>query len=166
VPTAFRTVVLWLCLGSAAALAQTAIENPAWSQLSAGEQRALAPIETEWDKLEPERKRKWRRVAKRFPDMSAEKQARLQRRMRDWVTLTGEQRRTARERYREIEKLSLAERQALREKWEQYQIEATDRENREDLEHGAPAELPHNETPAPGNPKTDSPKPDADTQPR
>ena len=98
--------------------------------------------------------------------MSAEKQARLQRRMHDWVTLTGEQRRTARERYREIEKLSLAERQALREKWEQYQIEAADRENREGLEHGAPAELPHDETPAPGNPKTDSPKPDADTQPR
>jgi Protein of unknown function (DUF3106) len=159
-----RAVILWLCLGSAAALAQTTIENRAWSQLSPDEQRILAPIETQWDELEPLRKLKWLRIAERFPKMSAEQQARLQDRMREWVTLSEERRSAARERYREIENLSVAERQALRGKWEEYQREAAEHEKLDAAEQAAPADEPKDVAPAPENPETEGPKPGGDEQ--
>jgi hypothetical protein len=160
----FRAVILWLCLGSAAALAQTRIENPAWSQLSPAEQRILAPIESEWDELETLRKLKWLRIAERFPKMSAEQQARLHDRMREWVTLSEETRRAARERYREIENLSVAERQALRGKWEEYRREAAEHEKRDAAEQAAPADEPKDPAPAPEPPETEGPKPGGHTQ--
>lgn len=163
----FRAVILWLCLGGAAAFAQTTIENPAWSQLSPDEQRILAPIETEWDEIEPLRKLKWLRIAERFPKMSAEQQARLRDRMREWVTLSDERRSAARERYREIENLSLAKRQALREKWEEYQREAAEHEKRDAAEQAAPAaEEPKDTAPAPESPEAGGQKPGGDTQPQ
>jgi Protein of unknown function (DUF3106) len=161
----FRVVVLWLCLGSAAALAQTTIENPAWSQLSPDEQRILAPIETEWDELGPQRKLKWLRIAKRFPTMKAEQQARLQDRMREWVTLSEERRRAARERYREIENLSVAERQVLHAKWEEYQREAAEQQKRDAGEQAAPAQEPKDtSSAAPENPEVERPTPGGDTR--
>jgi hypothetical protein len=93
---------------------------PAWHQLSAEQQRILAPIRSEWDGLDLQRKQKWIGIAKRYPQMSAAEQERLQRRMKEWVDLTPEQRRAAREKYREFEQLSPEERQAMRKKWEEY----------------------------------------------
>lgn len=128
--TAHLAIALWLCLGTSVALAQPSKQDPSWGQLSAQQQRILAPIQSEWDKLDPPRKRKWLGIAQRYPKMQSAEQVRLQRRMKEWVTLTPEQRRAAREKYREFELLPQEERQAMREKWERYKQEF-DRERAE-----------------------------------
>ena len=93
---------------------------PTWQQLSAEQQRILAPIQGEWDRLDTMRKNKWIGIAQRYPKMSPDEQARLQRRMKEWASLSPEQRQAAREKYREFEQRSPEERQAIREKWEKY----------------------------------------------
>jgi hypothetical protein len=92
----------------------------AWQQLSAEQQRVLAPIQGTWDELDAQRKEKWIGIARRFPKMKPDAQARLQRRMSEWASLTPAQRQAAREKYREFEQLSPEERRAMREKWEKY----------------------------------------------
>lgn len=128
---AVLAIVVWFCLGASVALAQSNKQNPAWGQLTAQQQSTLAPIQGEWDQLEPIRKRKWLGIAQRYPKMKAEEQQRVQRRMKEWASLTPEQRRAAREKYREFELLPQEERQAMREKWEQYQQELAERERAE-----------------------------------
>jgi len=128
---AVLAVVLWFCLGTSLALAQTNKQNPTWGQLTVEQQRILAPIKSEWDDLEPIRKRKWVGIAQRYPKMQAEEQQRVQRRMQEWAGLTPEQRRAVREKYREFELLPQEERQAMREKWEQYKQELAERERAE-----------------------------------
>jgi len=116
-------IALALCLGLSVANAQSIKQNPAWGQLSPEQQKILAPIQGEWDKLDAPRKQKWIGITQRYPKMKPEEQARLQKRMQEWATLTPDQRRTAREKYREFEQLPTAERQAIREKWDQYRQE-------------------------------------------
>ncbi len=108
-------IALSLCLGLSFAHAQTAKQNPTWSQLTQEQQRILAPIEEAWEGLEAASKQKWLGLAKRYPKMKPQAQARLQRRMQEWVSLTPEQRHAARDKYKEFGELP-----AVREKWEEY----------------------------------------------
>jgi hypothetical protein len=116
-------IALALCLGLSVANAQSIKQNPAWGQLTPEQQKILAPIQGEWEKLDAPRKRKWIGITQRYPKMKPEEQARLQKRMQEWATLTPDQRRAAREKYREFEQLPTEERQAIREKWDQYKQE-------------------------------------------
>ena len=95
--------------------------KPAWAELTAEQQKVLAPLKADWESLEPERRRKWIGVAKRYPKMTAQGQERVQRRMQVWATLTPEQRRQARETYKQIVKAPPAKRAKLREQWAEYQ---------------------------------------------
>ena len=113
-------IALSLCLGLSFAHAQTAKQAPTWGQLTQEQQGILAPIQGEWDKLDPPRKRKWLGIAQRYPKMKREEQERLQRRMQEWASLTPAQRQAAREKYKEFEQLPAEERQAVRKKWEEY----------------------------------------------
>jgi len=113
-------IALSLCLGISFAHAQTAKQSPPWSQLTQEQQGILAPIQGEWDKLDPPRKRKWLGIAQRYPKMKREEQERLQRRMQEWASLTPAQRQAAREKYKEFEQLPAQEQQAVRKKWEEY----------------------------------------------
>jgi hypothetical protein len=102
--------------------------NPAWIELRPEQQRALAPIQGEWESLDAPRKRKWLGVAERYPKMTADEQVRLQKRMKEWVSLTPEQRRAARDKYREFEQLPPEDRQAVREKWDKFKQEQAAKE--------------------------------------
>jgi hypothetical protein len=113
-------IALSLCLGLSFAHAQTAKQAPTWGQLTQEQQRILAPIQGEWEKLDPPHKRKWLGIAQRYPKMKREAQERLQRRMQEWASLTPAQRQAAREKYKEFEQLPAEERQAVRKKWEEY----------------------------------------------
>jgi hypothetical protein len=98
-----------------------AASRPAWAELTAEQQRVLAPLKADWDWLDRERKLKWVGIAKRYPAMKPQEQARVQRRMQAWAKLTPEQRRQARESYKQIAKQPPAQRDKLREKWAEYQ---------------------------------------------
>jgi hypothetical protein len=98
-----------------------AASRPAWAELTAEQQKVLAPLKADWDWLDRERKLKWVGIAKRYAAMKPQEQARVQRRMQAWAKLTPEQRRQARENYKQIAKQKPAQRDKLREKWAEYQ---------------------------------------------
>jgi hypothetical protein len=74
-----------------------AVVKPSWAELGPEQQKALAPLAGEWDKLDSFRKKKWLEIGDRYTKMKPEEQQRMQERMREWVKLTPEQRRIARE---------------------------------------------------------------------
>lgn len=136
-----RAIALWLALAlispaaaqapaetpkaSKAAKARAKAKAPArlpWAELTAEQQQVLAPLQAEWDTLEPARKRKWIGIAKRYPKMTPKGQERVQRRMQAWANLTPEQRRQARETYKRLAK-SPEKKKALRDKWSEYQAQ-------------------------------------------
>lgn len=96
----------------------TGNDMPAWHKLSGPRQRALAPLQGEWNALDADRKKKWLAIADKFDTMTPEQQARAQSRMHDWVALKPEQRRLARESYLQSKKLNPEQKSA---KWERYQ---------------------------------------------
>lgn len=102
---------------SAAAKPQSPAK-PLWAELTPAQQQALAPLASEWDKLDGFRKNKWLAIGNKYASMKPDEQQRVQERMRDWIKLTPEQRRMARESYARAKKLDPDQKSA---KWEQYQ---------------------------------------------
>lgn len=100
------------------AVKSKAISSPTWAELNPAQQRALAPLAADWDKLESFRKKKWLEIGNKFAAMTPDEQARIQERMREWAKLTPEQRRVARDSYARTKKLNREQKSA---KWEQYQ---------------------------------------------
>ncbi len=92
--------------------------GPQWSQLSAQQRTALAPLQREWPRFDADRKRKWLDIAARYPAMSAAQRQMLQRRISDWVRMTPQQRRIARANYLATGRASLGKRQRA---WQRYQ---------------------------------------------
>jgi hypothetical protein len=58
-------VALWLCVSLSAFAAAQPKKPPSWAELKPEQQQILAPLASDWDKLEPARKRKWLGIAKR-----------------------------------------------------------------------------------------------------
>lgn len=92
--------------------------KPLWTDLTPAQQQALAPLASEWDKLDSFRKNKWLAIGNKYAAMKPDEQQRLQERMREWAKLTPEQRRIARESYARAKKLNPDQKSA---QWEQYQ---------------------------------------------
>ena len=92
--------------------------KPLWTELTPAQQQALAPLASEWDKLDSLRKNKWLAIGNKYAAMKPAEQQRVHERMRDWVKLTPEQRRIARESYARAKKLNPDQKSA---QWRQYQ---------------------------------------------
>lgn len=95
------------------------VEGPAWSQLSAQQREALAPLAGQWASIPPDSKRKWLEIAAKYPQLSPEGKARVQSRMTDFAKLTPEQRRTARENFQRAYELPRESRESA---VQQYQL--------------------------------------------
>jgi len=89
-----------------------------WEGLKPGQQKILAPLESDWDYMLPDSRKKWIQVANLYPKMSAADQQRLQSRMTGWSNLSQKDRRLARENYLSSLKFP-AEKKA--EAWNAYQ---------------------------------------------
>lgn len=113
--------------------------GPEWAELTAEQQRVLAPLKSDWENLTPERRRKWIGIAKRYPAMQPIEQTRIQNRMQRWANLSPEQRAQARENYKRMAKASAEKRKKLREQWLKYQASLPP-EQRQHLPPGADAE--------------------------
>ncbi len=70
-----------------------------WEGLKPAQQKILAPLESDWDYMQPDSRKKWTQVAIIYPKMSEQDQQRLQSRMASWSNLTQKERRIARENY-------------------------------------------------------------------
>ena len=95
--------------------------GPDWAELTAEQQRILAPLKSDWENLTAERRRKWIGIAKRYPALQPLEQQRVQDRMQRWANLSPEQRARARENYKRMAKASAEKRRLLREQWAKYQ---------------------------------------------
>jgi hypothetical protein len=89
-----------------------------WRDLSPTQQRALAPLQGVWPRVDDTERRMWLEVADRYRDLPAAEQQRLQQRMAEWSRLSPAQRGQARLQFQEAGRWSPAER---RERWEAYQ---------------------------------------------
>jgi hypothetical protein len=89
-----------------------------WEGLKPAQQKILAPLESDWDYMQPDSRKKWTQVANIYPKMSEQDQQRLQSRMASWSKLSQKERRIARENYLSSLKFP-AEKKA--EAWSAYQ---------------------------------------------
>jgi hypothetical protein len=91
-----------------------------WSQLTAEQQRILAPLADDWANIEPPRRAKWVDIAKRYPKMTPAQQQRLQSRMKQWASLSPQERTLARERYKKLQQFPPEKRDEIRRRWREY----------------------------------------------
>lgn len=92
--------------------------KPLWQELTPAQKAALAPLASEWDRMDSVRKQKWLDIGNRFAGMKPDEQQRVHERMRAWLKLTPEQRRQARENYTLTKKIDKSAKSA---KWDEYQ---------------------------------------------
>ena len=104
--------------GSLAIAPQKAEAKPFWAELTPAQQLALAPLQSEWSKIDSFRKKKWLQISSRFNNMKPDEQQRLQENMRAWAKLSPEERRHAREVYSRTKTLDAEQKSA---QWQQYQ---------------------------------------------
>jgi hypothetical protein len=90
----------------------------AWRSLSAQQQEALQPLQSDWNNLSDQQKRKWLSISVNFPRMADGEQTKLHERMAQWAALSPRQREVARLNYGEVQKMSPHQKS---EKWEAYQ---------------------------------------------
>jgi len=89
-----------------------------WLGLAPSYQRVLAPLQRDWDSLDPASQGKWLEVAGRYGTLPAEEQQRIQQRMSEWARMTPAERQQARFGFKGVQQIKADDRQA---KWEAYQ---------------------------------------------
>lgn len=119
-------------------------DKPLWRDLSNAQRVALAPLESEWDRMESPRKRRWIEVSARFGSLDPAEQGRVHERMRQWMKLTPKQRDLARENFSKTNKLAQGDKAA---NWENYkQLSAEEKRKLASkpatLQKSAPVALP------------------------
>lgn len=116
-------------------------ESPgaAWSKLTAEQKSILAPLQQEWDKLDPDRRKHWISLAARYPTLPPERQQLIQQRMHEWVSLTPEQRAQAIERYKRMKQLPPEKHDQLHQRWREYQELPEEQRQKLREGRGAPA---------------------------
>jgi len=92
--------------------------SPTWAELTAQQQKSLAPLAGTWRVLGEAHKRKWLALSQNYPTMPPGEQARLHSRMAEWAALSPQQRTLARLNFAESQKLNPDDKRA---KWEAYQ---------------------------------------------
>lgn len=116
--------ITWNLYWSPEAIARKHAKNkkttkPRWSQLTATQRDALAPLSGEWDRISAAGKKKWLQIGDQIALKSPEEKQRAQQRLRDWVKLTPEQRKVARANYA-LAKKKLAPNEKMAQ-WQNYQ---------------------------------------------
>ncbi|MQY51689.1 DUF3106 domain-containing protein [Rhodocyclus tenuis] len=94
--------------------------QPTWNELAFQQQSVLAPLASDWDKMENYRRKKWLGIAQRFATMTPAEQQRVQAQMYEWTKLTPQQRQAARLKYQTVNQLPPEKKQELKQQWEAY----------------------------------------------
>lgn len=92
--------------------------KPLWITLTPQHKLTLAPLASEWDKMDEIHKKKWLEIANKYAAMKPDEQARVQERMHAWVKLTPEQRMQARENFARTKQIKPEQKSA---QWQEYQ---------------------------------------------
>lgn len=110
--------LLLVALGMSGAWAQGVEQGPAWSELSAAQRSALAPLGREWRAVGSNQKQQWLEIASRFPTMTPDERSRVQVRMGEWVRMSPRERSQARLNFQQAKQVPSEDRQA---RWQAYQ---------------------------------------------
>ncbi len=113
-------VILWLAAPLSHAAIAPPLPQPSWKELSAEQQRVLAPLAGEWNQMEGFRRKKWLGIAQRYSSLTPDEQTRVQRRMTAWAKLTPDERKRARDQYKSLKTAPPEQKQAVKQKWEEY----------------------------------------------
>ena len=89
-----------------------------WLELTASQQRALAPLSPLWSELSEAQRKKWLAISKNFATLPESEQIIMHSRMAEWATLTPQQRIQARLNFGETNKMPQVEKKV---QWEAYQ---------------------------------------------
>jgi hypothetical protein len=93
--------------------------KPTWVELTAGQQKVLAPLASQWSSFDVNHKTKWLAISEKYEKMSPEQQQRLEKNISDWARMTPEQHRQAREGYARAKKLDTEQKTALLQQYQQ-----------------------------------------------
>lgn len=148
-------ISLWLLAHACFAALIPPLPQPSWKELSSEQQRILAPLSGEWDKMEGFRRKKWLGIAQRYQTLSPDEQARMQRRMIAWSKLTPDERKRARDQYLSMQKAPPEKKEAVKQKWEAYK----DLPEAEKARLKAEATRKPTPRPAPSKPSASAPAP-------
>ncbi len=99
-------------------IATTSAAKPFWLTLTPQQKLTLAPLASEWDKMDEIHKKKWLEIANKYASMKPDEQVRVQERMQAWVKLTPEQRMQARENFARTKQIKPEQKSA---QWQEYQ---------------------------------------------
>lgn len=102
----------------ATAKVQKAATKPAWTELTAPQQAALAPLASTWAGISEAQKRKWLALSQNYPSLSPDERNTLHGRMTEWAALSPAQRNQARLNFAQTQGLTTEEKKAH---WEAYQ---------------------------------------------
>lgn len=108
--------------------------GPAWSQLTATQKQALAPLTDRWATMSEAQKRHWLTLAASFPGLSPREREKLRDRITDWANLSGQQRSQARLNYALTNRLAVDDKRA---QWEAY-LALSEEEKRQLAARAAP----------------------------
>ena len=111
---------------------------PNWSELSARERSALAPLSAYFDRLDSQQRRKWRALAERSQRWTPEQLARAQSRMALWAQMSPEQRASARQQALASPR---ADSRARADSWRRWEDMDKERRLRESAQAPSPARL-------------------------
>ncbi|CAN7467201.1 DUF3106 domain-containing protein [Variovorax sp. LjRoot84] len=114
--------------------AKQVASKPLWRDLTARQQRALAPLAPHWDGLTEPHKRKWLALSRNYAALPPADQEILHSRMIEWAALSNHQRTQARFNFAEVKQVPVDERKA---KWEAYQA-LSEEEKRKLAERATP----------------------------
>lgn len=122
-----RTLILLLALGSFG-LARPAMATEQyvfhyWSELTAEQQKALAPVAEDWNNFPAKQQARLLKVAKGYGKLNAEQQRRVHARLKDWSQMTPEQRLLARQNYKKLIVLPQSKQVRVKQRWAQAQPE-------------------------------------------
>ena len=122
------------------AVAAVTPSQPTWAQLTPAQKQILAPLASDWDKLDNVRRKKWLGIVERYGRMSPQEQERVQDRMRAWVRLTPQERRDARSKFNTLQQLPPEKKEVVLQKWQEY--ENLPQEEKQRLNQAAKAKHP------------------------
>lgn len=91
-----------------------------WSSLSTQQQRMLAPVQGQWDKIRPARQHRLAEHALHWAALPPERQQQIRERLTRWAHMTPEQRRQLRENARAFRDLTPAERAKVHAAYERF----------------------------------------------
>ena len=113
----FLALLSFIAAWSAPILGGPPPKQPTWAELRPAQQKILAPLKEEWDRLPEPRRRQLLLTVNRYPRMTQAQQQRFSRRLLKWNTIPKDQRVLARARFKAFKSLPVSRRAEIKRRW-------------------------------------------------